>query len=54
MVGSPQRILRDAKFSETVTLETPLYDMLFRLDQLGIRLNETPETVDGFVDLLCR
>jgi energy-coupling factor transport system ATP-binding protein len=54
MVGSPQRILHDAKFSETVTLETPLYDILFRLDQLGVRLNGTPENVDGFVDLLCR
>lgn len=52
--SSPDEILRDAKFSEDVSLETPLYDMSFHLEELGVRLGQTPETVDDLADLLCR
>lgn len=52
--GPPDEILRDAKVSEDIALETPFYDTLFRLDQLGVHLGTVPETVDGLVELLCR
>lgn len=54
LVARPHEVLRDAKFSEDVVLDTPLYDTLFRLDQLGVHLSDLPDTVDGLVDALCR
>ena len=52
--GAPDEVLRDEKLAEGVSLKTPLYDTVYRLDQLGVRLPELPETVDDLVDLLCR
>lgn len=53
VTGSPDAILREAMNSDEVVLETPLYDMLFRLGELGVRLDRMPETVAGLVDQLC-
>jgi energy-coupling factor transport system ATP-binding protein len=52
-VGTPDRILRDAKLSDSITMETPLFDTLYRLDRLGVHLNGRPDTIDGLVELLC-
>lgn len=53
-VGSPQKCLKDARESDAMRVETPLYDTISHLDALGVRLNGSPETVDDLVAVLCR
>jgi energy-coupling factor transport system ATP-binding protein len=50
----PGAVLRDAKLSEGVLLRTPLYDTVYHLENLGVHLNELPDSVGGLVELLCR
>ncbi len=50
----PAVVLRSAKLSEGIFLQTPLYDIVYHLEHLGVRLAEVPDSVDGLVELLCR